>query len=69
MNYIKWYSNFLFRRCPSFGEKKKKIDLAITLQLCISISSPVYDASCKQWVLAVGALPLACASAKYFILP
>lgn len=70
MNYIKWYSNFLFRRCPSFrGGLGWGVDLAIPLQLCISISSPVYEAPCKLWVLAVGVLPLAYASAKYFILP
>lgn len=54
-----WVSSFLLRRCP--------LDLAVALQLCISISSPVCDASRKRQDL-VGAHPLTYASAKYFLL-
>ena len=54
-----WVSNVLLRRCP--------LDLAVALQLCISISSPVCDASRKQQDF-VGAHPLTYASAKYFLL-
>lgn len=47
MNHIKWVSNFLIRRSSLLGEEK--VDLVVTLQLCISISSPPSScAFCKH---------------------